>query len=1076
MQNFTKTTLFKYLQCYLFLATVISSQPVMAQNFRLLKDINTSTDSKPSNSYNLPDGRSVSAFAVLNNIAYFAASDSGKNKLWRSDGTANGTYVLDNSSAGFITRCGDKIYYVSDSAYFTVLKVTDGTAGGTAIVKSFSSEIPVSLVAIQNTLHFILISFADGFQWELWKSAGTRENTSLIKQFPGATNNILGLADVNGTAFFINYNPFDTSDSLDGVWKSDGTASGTTRVFSGSRFGVGTNAYAYNGKYFYAAGSFYNYLYVTDGSPSGTLQLTQISYPHDFISLNGITYFSGTDELHGEELWRTDGTKAGTYVLKDIQPGRDSSSPEDLTVVGNDIYFHAKGANGNDNVWKIDGTSQAVALVKDFGTGKLIAPYGFTNLNGTLFFIAYEETTGAELWKSEGSEGGTVLVKDIWPGESNSYPDYLTALGNKLLFAANDGLHGIELWSSDGTATNTLMLKDINTGYTSGGIDNFKIAKLKDKIFFTANSPENTVLRGYRYNSLWSSDGTEENTKNITGVGTNAKISAIDNNYFATENRIYFTALDNHYNKQLWYTDNNVTKFITNIIPESSNPIGDPYFLNIANLPGPFYTVDSITYYFTLNNLWQIDEGTNIVTLVANIPRGSFFKINDQLLIASGTNLYRKDGGTNGITKISTATLSKALGDDQVAYTNDKGYFLSGNNLWKTDGTDAGTTFLNNVKPLFSQGRKLFFSSSNNTLFTNINNTLFFAGDDGTTGQELWKTDGTPAGTQLVKDINPGTKLGLVGNLCAVGNHVFFLADDGVHGTELWKTDGTDTGTVMVKDINTSVSASYISSLTKFGDKLAFVAFNTSTNRYGIWQSDGTEAGTFPADAPDFTNILTGNAEPAPLYEFNGELYVDGTTTQYGSEIWVGTFAAPVLPFSLVNFNTVINQDKVDLKWATVNETNTKSITVQRGTDSTHFTDIATIDAKGGDTNNYSYIDPVSAYTGKLFYRLLVVDKDGKETYSDAIEINLPNNRPVISVGENPVSSILTIAVNNINASKTALITIVNSSGVIFINDKVTLTAGVNTIKYNVAGWGRGIYVLKIRLEDGFEKKISIVK
>src|SRR5262245_62031164 len=84
----------------------------------------------------------------------------------------------------------------------------------------------------------------------------------------------------------------------------------------------------------------------------------------------------------------------------------------------------------------------------------------------------------------------------------------------------------------------------------------------------------------------------------------------------------------------------------------------------------------------------------------------------------------------------------------------------------------------------------------------NVNGTLFFAADDGVNGQELWKSDGTAAGTIMVKDIRPGANGSFPENLTAVGNTLFFAADDGVNGTELWKSDGTAAGTILVKDIN----------------------------------------------------------------------------------------------------------------------------------------------------------------------------------------------------------------------------------------------------------------------------------
>ena len=251
----------------------------------------------------------------------------------------------------------------------------------------------------------------------------------------------------------------------------------------------------------------------------------------------------------------------------------------------------------------------------------------------------------------------------------------------------------------------------------------------------------------------------------------------------------------------------------------------------------------------------------------------------------------------NATQKSSIYDVSAYVVAGDVAYFN-SGEF--GDELWKTDGTPTGTTLVRNFQ----------YSHS----LTNVNGVLFFAARDGSSGVELWRTDGTSAGTTLVKDIYPGELGSTPQNLASVDGVLYFLANDGVHGTELWKSDGTEAGTVLVKDFTPGADGSALFGIAGLNSAIVFVA-SDGVNGLSIWRSDGTEAGTYllknvaPAPSSDDVNRRT-------FAEANGKLFFPASGPDGDIELWAtdGTPAGttlvkdinptgPANPTRLINVN-----------------------------------------------------------------------------------------------------------------------------------------------------------------------------
>lgn len=460
----------------------------------------------------------------------------------------------------------------------------------------------------------------------------------------------------------------------------------------------------------------------------------------------------------------------------------------------------------------------AQTLVKDIrpgGVGSNLA--SIKNINGTLFMIANDGTNGNELYTSDGTTTGTNLVTNIAPGSSNSFMYDFTESNGKLFFNGAAAFNqNSELWTSDGTAAGTFMVKDINVGTGSSNPGN--MCNLNGILFFSATN-------GVNGSELWKSEGTDASTLMVKDISVGSGNSN-PRNLTVMNNELYFRAASNG----LWKSDGT-------------------------------------------------DAGTTLI--MASV-------ISDELINVNGTLFFQ---GTDG-------------------------------ELWKSDGTTAGTMLVKDIN--------VGTSASGPTYLTNVNGTLYFAateGGSGTSGRELWKSDGTTAGTVLVKDAYPGGNNSDPNNLFAVNNTLYYSATDGTNGRELWKSDGTIAGTVMVKDINpnaaNSISPTPPSSyyFTNINDTLFFSATD-GVNGQELWKSDGTSAGTVMVSN---TNTNTGDFKPLWFAKLNNTIYFSAEGVTGDLELWkYGTSGAIGLHSISKNANYTIFPNPSAGKF-TINTPNTLS-------------------------------------------------------------------------------------------------------------------------------------------------------
>jgi ELWxxDGT repeat protein len=277
---------------------------------------------------------------------------------------------------------------------------------------------------------------------------------------------------------------------------------------------------------------------IKDLHPSGD------SFPREFVVCGDRVFFSADDGSNGRELWGTDGTAAGTWLVKDIRAGGLSSDVRDIVCVGNRVVFRANdGVHGNE-IWASDGTAAGTVLLKDIRPGTTGSdPSEVIVFGGRAFFAANDGTNGVELWVSDGSANGTFLFKDLNPGSPSSAPSDFYCHQDALWFRARAGRLGFELWSSDGSANGTSLVKDINAGSGDSNPRNF--VTCGNALLFSASTTQTGV-------ELFMHDASGTRlVRDIRPGGFSSSPSGLT----CVNGVVFFSAIDGSSGFELWKTD-----------------------------------------------------------------------------------------------------------------------------------------------------------------------------------------------------------------------------------------------------------------------------------------------------------------------------------------------------------------------------------------------------------------------------------------------------------------------------------------------------------------------------------------
>jgi ELWxxDGT repeat protein len=465
--------------------------------------------------------------------------------------------------------------------------------------------------------------------------------------------------------------------------------------------------------------------------------------------------------------------------------------------------------------------------------------------------------------------------------------DRVVDVGGNVLFELDDGVNGELLRQTDLTPAGTTLFGNLTSGRgtVADGL-----------LIFT---PADASLG----RELWRCDGTLAGTFLLKDIlpGAAGSEPGLWGPFSPGGLPTFFDADDGVHGRELWVSDGTAagTHLAADVVP------------------GPDGSLPYLQY--------KTPNGVALLQLLTS-PSPPFLYAADA---SSATPAFLVEDTVAGLAPYSTTEYFEAS-DGRVYFSGETA--STGDQLWVTNGTLAGTHFLGNVDPgarvsrprgFFEIGGRLLFGASapgvarelfstdgtpggitlvkdivpgsdasNPAFLAHVNGLALFLAETPGEGREPWVTDGTEAGTVLLKDIMPGPESSRAYSFVPLGNEVIFVADDPTNVRQLWKTDGTSAGTQMVVDMAPwYVELGFSPLMVVVGDTVYFQAEGPRAGQGGIWRTDGTAAGTRPVVAtqhPTFTLEMLGVA--------GGTLILRSRALKDGWGVWALDASVPACP------------------------------------------------------------------------------------------------------------------------------------------------------------------------------------
>ena len=810
--------------------------------------------------------------------AVFAAPDgSGNQQLWVTDGTGGGTTQVPVAvaSGGLnpsdLTPFGGMVLFDADTGGVVNEWVTDGTGTNT-------TELTVPGASTSATTGYGFFAFTPFTQGEqpitsfaLFEAQGTAAGTKNLYVTDGTSigTHLVSLTLANTAD--IGPDDFISVGGL-ALFDGNGTAADVPIAISMSGTVAAANTLTVSGLASVASFA------ADDG---------------DAAVLADHAFFTGTTTAGDLSLWETDGTAADTSEVAGFAATTDAPAgmnPSDETVVGSDIAFVGVDASGNNQVYLYDGSTATTITIPGGGWSLPAfakdAPADLQGLGNTLLFTAVNSSGTLEHWSynvatATGSEIPLAdnAVAPSYPVAATLADVPSTPLAIMYLPDAHSPDNGVSydlaLWATDGTTAGTFELFPPGYSYdlepvaqATDSDGNAAFVKVGTRVIFGAQ----TSSSGFH---LFSTDGTSAGTVALPASGD------IISNMVAIGDRAVF----NDYtlgglNQGLWVTDGtpNGTTELT-VTGASSNGL-NPQQITAFGTSWLFYGADTVGF----SHPW-ITDGTGPGTTELSTTATDVGSITP---IAGGTAVFSADtgsgppenlwvtdgtpGGTQAVPGLGTLdTANSSFGADFVAWNGVAAFYAqqfgAGAGIWTTDGTQSGTKEIPGSSLI---GKPV--GVVNGKLLTEV----------GSPTNVLYSTDGTMPGTSLLADVELTTGFTPVGDS---GEELF--GGVGASGkNQLWITDGTPAGTTEFTVGNAStLDGLSPQDLTSFGSSVLFQGTDAA-GYSGLWQTDGTPQGTtmiqvtganpgIDTGLTDITELVACFAEGTRILTLRGETAVE---------------------------------------------------------------------------------------------------------------------------------------------------------------------------------------------------------